>query len=134
MCIRDRFTTHQLPDLSIDDDKFVMMTIRSHDQYNTTIYGLNDRYRGVKGGRRVVLMNPDDMAEKGFKKKQKVAIRSYFQDEIRSADDFAVLPYSIPKGNVATYFPEANVLVPSRSVADKSRTPTSKWVVVSIEG
>ena len=110
-----------------------MMTIRSHDQYNTTIYGLNDRYRGVKGGRRVVLMNPDDMAEKGFKKKQKVAIRSYFEDEIRSVDDFAVLPYSIPRGNVATYFPEANVLVPSRSVADKSRTPTSKWVVVSIE-
>ena len=128
-----KFTTHDLPNLSISEGRFVMMTIRSHDQYNTTIYGLNDRYRGVKGGRRVVLMNPEDMEEKGLKKKQKVAIRSYFEDEIRSADDFAVLPYSIPRGNVATYFPEANVLVPSRSVADKSRTPTSKWVVVSIE-
>ena len=77
-------------------------------------------------------MNPEDMSERGIVKRQKVAIRSHFEGEIRSADDFAVIPYSIPRGNVATYFPEANVLIPSRSVAEKSNTPTSKWVVVSI--
>ena len=126
------FSVHDLPDTSVGEDRYVMMTIRSHDQYNTTIYGLDDRYRGVKGGRRVVLMNPEDMSERGIVKRQKVAIRSHFEGEIRSADDFAVIPYSIPRGNVATYFPEANVLIPSRSVAEKSNTPTSKWVVVSI--
>ena len=124
--------SHPLPDLSIPEGKFVMITIRSHDQYNTTIYGLNDRYRGVHGNRRVVLMNATDMIERGWKSRHIVDIVSHHNGVDRRSDGWHVVAYDIPRGNIATYFPEANVLVPLDSTAAKSNTPTSKWIVCSL--
>ena len=124
--------SHPLPDLSIPEGKFVMITIRSHDQYNTTIYDLNDRYRGVHGNRRVVLMNATDMIERGWKSRHIVDIVSHHNGVDRRSDGWHVVAYDIPRGNIATYFPEANVLVPLDSTAAKSNTPTSKWIVCSL--
>lgn len=126
------FISHPLPDVSIDDDKFVMMTIRSHDQYNTTIYDLHDRYRGVHGNRRIVLMNANDMIDRGWKSRHLVDIVSHFEDGERRSGGWQLIAYDIPRGNIATYFPEANVLVPLNSTADKSNTPTSKWIICSL--
>ena len=109
-----------------------MMTIRSHDQFNTTVYGLDDRYRGVFGGRRVVFMHEEDMRAVGLMQGQLVDLTNRFGGVERVARSFMVAPYRIPRGCVATYFPEANVLVPIGSVAAKSNTPTSKYVVVTI--
>ena len=109
-----------------------MMTSRSHDQYHTTVYGLDDRYRGVYGGRHVVLMNTDDMRERALHAKDLVDLTSHFRDGERHARRFVVVPYGIPRGCCATYFPEANVLVPLDHVARKSNTPASKSVVVSV--
>ncbi|MEC7544463.1 MAG: FdhF/YdeP family oxidoreductase [Candidatus Thermoplasmatota archaeon] len=118
---------------SIDNsDGYVMMTIRSHDQYNTTIYGMDDRYRGVYKARRIVLMNPIDMENEGIKPSEEIDLVSKFSGIERYAEQWKVVPYSIPRGNIATYFPEANVLIPLDSVADSSNTPTSKSVVVNI--
>lgn len=126
------FTAHDLPNLEVDDDQYVMMTLRSHDQYNTTIYGLSDRYRGVKGNRRVVFMNATDMVERGWKARTKVNITSHFKGEKRHSENWLIVPYDIPSGNIATYFPEANSLVPLHSTAEQSNTPTSKWIVCSM--
>ena len=126
------FTVHKLPRHELKPDQFLMMTIRSHDQFNTSIYGLNDRYRGIYNGRRVVFLNPDDMREAGMQDGDLVDLFSHFEGEQRVARRFAVVPYSIPRRSAATYFPETNVLVPVRSVADKSNTPVSKSVVISI--
>ena len=126
------FIAHDLPDVSVPDGKYVMMTIRSHDQYNTTIYDLHDRYRGIHGNRRVILMNATDMVERGWKTRRIVDIVSHFNGEERRSDGWQVIAYDIPKGNIATYFPEANVLVPLHSTADKSNTPTSKWIICSL--
>jgi molybdopterin-dependent oxidoreductase alpha subunit len=112
--------------------EFVMMTIRTHDQFNTTVYGLDDRYRGVFGGRRVVFMNEDDLRATGLQQGQMVDLRNHHGGVERLAQHFMVAPYRIPRGCVATYFPEANVLVPVTSVAAKSNTPTSKFVLVTI--
>ena len=109
-----------------------MMTIRTHDQFNTTVYGLDDRYRGVFGGRRVVFMHKEDMAAAGLQQGQSVDLRNRYGGVERVARRFMVAPYRIPRGCVATYFPEANVLVPIDSVAERSNTPTSKFVVVTI--
>jgi anaerobic selenocysteine-containing dehydrogenase len=109
-----------------------MMTIRSHDQFNTSIYGLDDRYRGIYNGRRVVFLNADDMHAAGLEQGDPVDLVSHFEGEERVARNFVVVPYSIPRRCAATYFPETNVLVPIRSVADKSNTPASKSVVISI--
>jgi anaerobic selenocysteine-containing dehydrogenase len=109
-----------------------MMTIRTHDQFNTTIYGLDDRYRGVFNGRRVVFMNRDDIAERSLTQGQLVDLTSHFRGEMRIAPSFMVAPYDIPRGCAATYFPEANVLVPVDSVAEISNTPTSKSVVITV--
>jgi anaerobic selenocysteine-containing dehydrogenase len=111
---------------------FLMMTIRSHDQFNTTIYGLNDRYRGVYHGRRVVFMNPEDVLELGLQQGQFVDLTSHYHGEERTGRHFMVAPFSIPRGCTATYFPEANVLVPINSTAERSNTPTSKSVIISI--
>jgi len=110
-----------------------MMTIRSHDQFNTSIYGLDDRYRGIRGGRRVVLLNRDDIQASGLAEGQIVDLISHFENEERFGRRFMVVGYDIPPRCAATYFPEANVLVPLRSVAEKSNTPTSKSVVISIK-
>ena len=118
---------------NLKPDQFLMMTIRSHDQFNTTIYGLDDRYRGIYNGRRVVFLNNDDIKAAGFSEGQVVDLISHFEGEQRVARRFAVVPYSIPRRCAATYFPETNVLVPLRSVAEKSNTPASKSVVISIQ-
>jgi anaerobic selenocysteine-containing dehydrogenase len=130
---RARFTVSALPELALAPGRLRMMTIRSHDQYNTTVYGLDDRYRGIKGERRVVLMNTTDIVELGLLERQVVDLISEWRGEERIAPRFIVVPYDVPRGNCATYFPEANPLVPLDSVADKSNTPTSKSVIVRIE-
>jgi molybdopterin-dependent oxidoreductase alpha subunit len=127
-----QFTVHQLPELKLGPDQFLMMTIRSHDQFNTSVYSSNDRYRGISGGRRVVFLNPKDIAAAGLRARQVVDLVSHFEGEERIARRFEVVPYDIPQRCAATYFPEANVLVPVRSVAEKSNTPASKSVVISI--
>lgn len=129
---RARFTVHDLPEHDLQPDQLLMMTIRSHDQFNTSIYSLDDRYRGIHNGRRVVFLNQDDMASLHLIKGQVVDLVSHFEDEERTARNFVVVPYSIPRRCAATYFPETNVLVPVRSVAEKSNTPVSKSVVISI--
>lgn len=126
------FTCNVLPDHILKEDEFLMMTIRSHDQYNTTIYGLNDRYRGIFDGRRVIFMNEQDMENSRLKKGDHVDLVSCYDSIERKAEDFVVVPYTIPPQNVATYFPEANVLVPHNHVARSSQTPISKSVVVKI--
>lgn len=127
------FTIHPLPEHELKADQLLMMTIRSHDQFNTTIYGLNDRYRGIRNGRRVVLLNQEDIDDLGLDEGEHVDLVSHFQGEERRAKKFLVVPYDIPRRCAATYFPEANVLVPIGSVAEKSNTPASKSVVISIE-
>jgi len=109
------------------------MTIRSHGQFNTHIYGLDDRYRGIYNGRRVLFMNPEDVKHEGLTQGQIVDLTSHFGDgEERYARHFQVAPYPIARGCTATYFPEGNVLVPIDSVAERSNTPTSKFVIISI--
>ncbi|HEX3280660.1 MAG TPA: molybdopterin dinucleotide binding domain-containing protein, partial [Pyrinomonadaceae bacterium] len=129
---RARFTVHELPKHDLLPDQLLMMTIRSHDQFNTSIYSSDDRYRGIHNGRRVVFLNQDDMAVLHLTKGQLVDLVSHFEGEQRIARNFVVVPYSIPRRCAATYFPETNVLVPVRSVAEKSNTPVSKSVVISI--
>jgi molybdopterin-dependent oxidoreductase alpha subunit len=126
------FTVHALPHHDLQTDQYLMMTMRSHDQFNTSIYGLDDRYRGIHNGRRVVFLNPDDVRSAGLSEGQTVDLVSHFAGEQRVARAFVVVPYSIPRRCAATYFPETNVLVPLGSVADKSNTPASKSVVISI--
>jgi molybdopterin-dependent oxidoreductase alpha subunit len=126
------FTANPNESLHVTEDQFVLMTIRSHDQFNTTVYGLDDRYRGIYNGRRVVFLNPDDVAKGGFTQGQPVDITSHFEGQERIAYHFLVAPYSIPKGCAAVYFPEGNVLVPVDSVADVSNTPTSKSIIVTL--
>ncbi|MCC3151723.1 FdhF/YdeP family oxidoreductase [Hymenobacter sp. BT770] len=126
------FTTTTLEKYQIEPDQLILMTVRSHDQFNTTIYEYNDRYRGIHGERRVLFMNQADMDERGIKAKDLIDITSHFQGEERRVEKFVAVPYDIPKGNVSAYFPEANPLVPISSVAKISNTPTSKYVVVTV--
>jgi molybdopterin-dependent oxidoreductase alpha subunit len=114
-------------------DELMMMTIRSHDQFNTTIYGLNDRYRGVLNERRVILMNEHDISKAGLKPGDVVDLHNEHGGRKRTAKKFIIVPFSIPQQCAATYFPEANVLVPINSVAAKSNTPASKMVVIKIK-
>lgn len=126
------FTLNKLPLIQVAKGNSVLMTIRSHDQYNTTIYGLSDRYRGVKGNRRIIFMNALEMAERGWKTRQIVNLTSHFNGETRSSNNWQLVPYEIPRGNIAAYFPEANELVHLDSTAEESNTPTSKWIEVTI--
>lgn len=115
-------------------DRFVLQTFRSHDQYNTTIYGMDDRYRGVYGMRNVVFMNPKDMTQSGLSDGDMVDVIGCFEDGRRRAcHGFRVVPYDTPAGCVAGYYPEMNELVPHQTVGDQSDTPTSKSVIVKIE-
>ena len=127
------FSINKPSEIKLENNQFMMMTIRTHDQYNTTIYGLNDRYRGVLNERRVVFMNVDDMKILGLQKLDLVDLTSHFNNEVREAKGFLAIPYSIPKHCTATYFPEANVLVPLKSKADISNTPASKTVIITIK-
>ncbi|WP_414664557.1 FdhF/YdeP family oxidoreductase [Horticoccus sp. 23ND18S-11] len=129
---RANFVVAPIPRGTLAPGEFVMMTIRTHDQFNTTVYGLDDRYRGVFGGRRVVFMHEADIAAAGLQGGQLVDLTNRHGGVERVAPAFMVAPYRIPRGCVATYFPEANVLVPIDSVAARSNTPTSKYVIVTI--
>jgi len=126
------FTINEIPKNTLAKGNFVLMTIRSHDQYNTTIYGMDDRYRGVFNERRVLLMNREDMEDQRIRPLDVVHLTSFYKGEERHAHHFKVIEYDIARGCVATYFPEANVLVPIDSVARKSNTPTSKYVEVKL--
>jgi molybdopterin-dependent oxidoreductase alpha subunit len=130
---RARFTAHEIPDLDVPHDKLLLTTVRSHDQFNTTIYSENDRYRGIYNGRRVIFLNTEDMARLGLKKDQWVDIISHFETETRRAHRFKVVPYEIPIGCAAAYYPETNVLVPIRDTADGSNQPASKSLIISLE-
>ncbi|CAB3803058.1 Protein YdeP [Paraburkholderia caffeinitolerans] len=108
-----------------------LMTTRSHDQYNTTIYGLDDRYRGVYGQRRVLFANREDIAMLGYEPGQRVDITSVWDDGVeRHVEDFLLVEYDIPRGCLGAYYPETNPLVPLSSVADGAGTPTSKSIPV----
>jgi molybdopterin-dependent oxidoreductase alpha subunit len=121
-----------IPKHDLKSDEFLLTTIRSHDQFNSTIYGLNDRYRGVFDGRRVLFLNPLDMEERKLKVGQIVDIYSHFDGEIRKAPHFAIVPYAIARRSAAAYYPETNVLVPIRSVATKSNQPALKCIRITL--
>jgi len=123
--------TH-LPKTELEADDYMMSTVRSHDQFNTTIYGLNDRYRGIHNERRVILMNKEDITSGGFEPGEKVDLFNYHGGTERVARLFIIVPYDIPRRCTITYYPEANVLVPIDSVAEKSNTPSSKKVLIKI--
>ena len=127
------FTANHYTQWQLPKDEYLMITIRTHDQFNTTIYGLDDRYRGIFQERRVVMANPADMARAGLTSRQVVNLVSRYNGIERRANSFIIVPFDIPEGCIATYFPEANVLVPVDAVARGSKTPISKSVRVSIE-
>jgi molybdopterin-dependent oxidoreductase alpha subunit len=129
-----KFMVHALSaPAPLEDGRFLLMTIRSHDQFNTTIHGLNDRYRGIRNERRVIFLNPEDMKELGIEPEQAVDITSHFRNVRRTVRGFYAIPYTIPKRCAAAYFPEANPLVPLDSVNPETMTPTSKSIVVSLQ-
>ncbi len=127
-----QLTINRLPKHDLKTNEFVLMSIRSHDQFNTTIYGLDDRYRGVHNERRVLFINKNDLEKLNLKKLDVVDITSNYDNTERTAQSFVIIPYNIPKGNLAAYFPETNVLVPHNHFADKSKTPISKSIKVKI--
>jgi molybdopterin-dependent oxidoreductase alpha subunit len=127
------FTANDLEYPHVPAGRLLLQTLRSHDQFNTTIYGLDDRYRGVSNGRRVVFAHPDDLRDAGLVDGQHVDIVSEWTDGERVAENFRVIAYSTARGCAAAYYPETNVLVPLDSTAAVSGTPTSKSVVVRLE-
>ncbi len=129
---RAHFSICPLPFHEMEQDDFLLMTIRSHDQFNTTIYGLDDRYRGIYGERRVVLMNQDDMDRMQIQNKELITLLSTYDNVERRVDKFYAVSYDIPSGNLAAYFPETNPLIPIDQYADKSQTPISKSIRVKV--
>ena len=127
-----KLTVCPIPKHQLEPDEFLLTTVRSHDQFNSTIYGLNDRYRGVFGGRRVLFLNPLDMEARNLRAGQIVDIYSHFEGEVRKAPRFAIVPYAIARRSAAAYYPEANVLVPVRSVAAKSNCPAFKCMRITL--
>ncbi|MCL7378708.1 FdhF/YdeP family oxidoreductase [Streptomyces sp. 35G-GA-8] len=128
------FTAAPVEYPKLPEGRLLLQTMRSHDQYNTTIYGLDDRYRGIKGGRRIVMVNPDDARELGLVDGAFTDIVSEWKDGVeRRAPGFRVVHYPTARGCAAAYYPETNVLVPLDATADTSNTPTSKSVVVRFE-
>ena len=127
-----QFKINKIPEIKLPEKTLMLMTLRSHDQFNTTIYGLQDRYRGVSNGRRVIFLNAQDISELGFKAGDWVNITSHFGDERRTAQKFMIVQYDIPRKCAASYFPETNVLVPINSFAGRSNTPTYKSIIVSL--
>ena len=119
--------------LEVDPGRLLLQTLRSHDQFNTTIYGLDDRYRGIKGGRRVVFVHPDDIGSLGWQDGDMVDLVGEWEDGERIARDFRIVSYDQPRGCAAACYPETNPLVPLDSTAEGSNTPTSKSVVVRLE-
>jgi molybdopterin-dependent oxidoreductase alpha subunit len=121
-----------IPKHDLKPGELIMTTVRSHDQFNTVVYGLDDRYRGVWGGRRVVFVNPDDLRELGLADGQWVDITSHFEGETRTAHRFRAVAYPIARKSAASYYPEANVLVAVRSVAAESNQPAHKCVRITL--
>jgi molybdopterin-dependent oxidoreductase alpha subunit len=128
-----RFTVNEVSAVTVPPGHLLLQTLRSHDQFNTTVYGLNDRYRGVHGGRRVVFVSGEDLAAYGLADGDIVDLVSVWSDGERRAPAFRVVEYATPPGTAAAYFPEANVLVPLDSTAAVSNTPTSKSVIIRLE-
>ncbi|KTR86817.1 FdhF/YdeP family oxidoreductase [Leucobacter chromiiresistens] len=129
-----RITVNELEHVECPPGRLILQTVRSHDQFNTTIYSLNDRYRGIKKGRSVIFVHPDDLAELGLSDGQTVDIFSEWKDQPdRVLRGFRTVAYPTARGCAAAYFPEANVLVPLDSTALESGTPVSKAVVVRLE-
>lgn len=128
-----RFTVNEPDAIDVPAGHLVLQTLRSHDQFNTTVYGLDDRYRGIHGGRRVVFVNVDDLIERGLNDGDEVDLVSVWSDGERYAKGFRAVAYPTPRGCAAAYFPEANVLVPLDSTAIGSNTPTSKSIIIRIE-
>lgn len=128
-----QLTVNKFEPIEIPDGRLLLQTVRSHDQFNTTIYGRNDRYRGIKDGRRVVFAHPVDLAQLGFGDGDMVDLVSEWTDHERRAVGFRVVAYPVARRTAAAYFPETNVLVPLGSTADVSRTPTSKSIIVRME-
>lgn len=128
-----KFTVNKIEITKADSDEMLMMTIRSHDQFNTTIYGNNDRYRGIANERRLMLIHPEDAEKLGIKENDVVNLKSNYRGVERAANYFKVVCYNIQRGCVATYFPEANSIVPISEFADESLTPIYKSVKVRIE-
>ncbi|HEX3728139.1 MAG TPA: FdhF/YdeP family oxidoreductase [Pirellulales bacterium] len=126
------FTVHEIPKLDLEPGQLVLTTIRSHDQFNTTIYGETDRYRGIYGGRRVVFMNSDDIKDLRLQSGQWVDLVSYFENQQRTVRRFRVVDYEIPRGCAAAYFPEANPLVALRHLAEGSNQPASKSIIIRV--
>jgi len=126
------FTVNTLNPIALEKGQLLLQTFRSHDQFNTTIYGMNDRYRGIKNERRVIFMNKDDMKDRQIVAEQPVDISSHFNGETRIAQLFLAIPYDTPAGCAAAYYPEANVLVPIGARANISQTPVSKSVIITV--
>ena len=132
--MRAVFSTGAIDVFESSEGRFILQTLRSHDQFNTTIYGNNDRYRGIANARRILMANPEDLAERGIRPGVKVDITSHWNGETRTAENFTAIPYEMPRGCAAAYFPEANVLVPATAQAEGSGTPMSKSVEIEIRG
>ncbi|MFJ4617224.1 FdhF/YdeP family oxidoreductase [Streptomyces sp. NPDC088812] len=131
---RALFTRNACEMLRAPEGHLLLQTLRSHDQWNTVPYTSDDRYRGILGSRRVVLVNPDDVAELGLTAGQNVDLVSVWADDVqRRVEDFRVVPYPTARGCAAAYYPETNLLVPLESVAEKSNQPTYKEIVVRLE-
>jgi anaerobic selenocysteine-containing dehydrogenase len=125
---------HERAQLMTKNPVLTLQTMRSHDQYNTTIYGMDDRYRGVYGQRNVIFMNAKDISTQSLENGDLVKISTVSNDGVeRSVSNFKIIEYSIPLGCVAAYYPETNPLVPLESIADDCGTPTYKSIAVSIE-
>jgi formate dehydrogenase major subunit len=131
---RAQITVNDLEPVVCPPGRLLLQTIRSHDQFNTTIYGLDDRYRGIHNGRRVVFVNPDDLLDLGMADGDCVDLHSEWSDGVeRVVEQFRVVAFPTARGCAAAYFPEANGLVPLDSTAERSNTPTSKAIVVRLE-
>jgi molybdopterin-dependent oxidoreductase alpha subunit len=128
-----RFTVNPPDTVEVPDGHLLLQTVRSHDQFNTTVYGLDDRYRGITGGRRVVFVSTDDLRDRGLHDGDLVDLVSVWSDGERRAAGFRAVEYATPRGCAAAYFPEANVLVPLDSTAEVSNTPVSKSIVIRLE-
>ena len=126
------FFIHPIPRIDLKPNELLLTSLRSHDQFNTTIYGEDDRYRGIHGGRRVIFMNQADIAALGLKPDQWVDLTSHFEGEQRQAFGFKVVPYEIPRRCAAAYYPETNPLVHLRNVAVGSNQPASKSIVITV--
>jgi molybdopterin-dependent oxidoreductase alpha subunit len=129
---RARFRVVPLPEIELAEGQLLLTTVRSHDQFNTTVYGNGDRYRGIKGGRRVVLLNRADMEERGIAEGQRVDLTSRLEGQTRSISGLSAVAYDVPVGCAVSYFPEANPLVPIDHFAPGSGTPAYKLLPVSL--